>query len=237
MRKLLYKILGKLGFLPTVKPVEGKLSYSQCGEDLIIGYLFQLRGITAPSCLDVGAYHPVYANNTYQFHLKGSKVVNIDSNPAAIEMFKKQRNGDVNLNIGIGSDKGEFDFYIMDEESLNTFSVEEKDSLLEMGHKLTQVIKIPVEPINNIMATYFQDGRVDFLSIDAEGVDFEIIKSLNFGKYAPRVICIESINYTKDGTGDKRVDLCNFIENAGYLEYANTNINSIFVHRKWWFGK
>ena len=84
---------------------------------------------------------------------------------------------------------------------------------------------------------YFKNGTVDLLSIDAEGVDFEIIQSLDFTNHQPKVICIESINYTPDGTGTKRIDLCSFIENAGYHEYANTNINSIFVQKNWWFGK
>ena len=73
--------------------------------------------------------------------------------------------------------------------------------------------------------------------IDAEGIDFQIIKSFDFSKYAPKVICIETINYTPDGTGTKRQDLCDYIEQQGYFEYANTNINSLFVNKEFWYAK
>ena len=213
-----------------------KLSYSQSGEDIIIEYLFQLRKIDKPVCLDIGAYHPIVANNTYKFFLKGSKCVNIDANSTAIESFSSTRPTDTNLNIGIGGEDGEFDFYIMEDVALNTFSLEEKINLEKMGHHLKEVKKIKMVPVNKVLQEYFDDIAPDFISIDAEGVDFDIIKSFNFDKYAPKVICIESINYTPDGTGTKRIDLCQFIEQAGYFEYANTNINSIFVNKKWWFA-
>ena len=232
INKVFNSVSGKTGGVHRYE----KLSYSQSGEDIIIEYLFQLRKIDKPVCLDIGAYHPVVANNTYKFFLKGSKCVNIDANSAAIENFSTTRSTDINLNIGIGGEDGEFDFYIMEDAALNTFSLEEKIGLEKMGHLFKQVKKIKMVPVNRVLKEYFDDIAPDFISIDAEGVDFDIIKSFNFSRYAPKVICIESINYTPDGTGTKRIDLCRFIEQAGYFEYANTNINSIFVNKDWWFA-
>jgi FkbM family methyltransferase len=213
-----------------------KISFSQSGEDIIIEYLLGLRNITIPTFLDIGGYHPVYANNTYKFFLKGSRGVNIDANPVAIEIFNKKRPQDVNLNIGVGSKEGTFPFYIMEEESLNTFSEEEMHNLKSLGHRVKQQIDIRVVEVNKILEEYFKGG-CDLFSLDAEGVDFEIIQSFDFDKYAPKVICVETINYTPDGTGSKRTDLCHYIEEKGYFEYANTNINSIYVNKNWWFNK
>ncbi len=211
------------------------ISYSQSGEDIIIEYIFRLRNIDKPTCLDIGAYHPIALNNTYKFFLKGSRVVNIDANPSAIEKFIITRPADISLNIGIGATKGEFDFYIMEDELLNTFSVKEKVALENMGSRLKEIKKIKMVPISEVLIKYFDDKPPDLISIDAEGVDFDIIKSLDFSQFAPKVLCIETINYTPDGTGSKRFALCKFIEEAGYFEYANTNINSIFVSKRWWF--
>ena len=214
-----------------------KKSWSQSGEDIIIEYLFRLRKIDKPACLDIGAYDPVVSNNTYKFFLKGSRVVNIDANPEAIEKFRAHRSTDINLNIGIGASEGQFDFYIMEDSALNTFSESEKKNLETLGHRLHEVKKINMLTINQVAEKYFYNSPIDLLSIDAEGVDFDIIQSLEFAKYEPKVICIETINYTPDGTGTKRFDLCSYIEDAGYFEYANTNINSIFILKKWWFEK
>lgn len=212
------------------------ISFSQSGEDIIIEYLFRLRKITCPSFLDIGGYDPVYGNNTYKFYLKGAKGINIDADPSAIEKFILKRPNDKNLNVGVGSEKGSLPFYIMNESSLNTFSKAEYDSLLLTGQTLKQILNIEVIPINEVLQEYFVNEVCDLLSIDAEGVDFEIIQAMDFNKYAPKVICIESINYTPDGTGTKRVDLCSYIESKGYFEYANTNINSIFINSYWWFN-
>ncbi len=235
LKIFLKKLIG-IGVSNDIGAANQKISWSQSGEDIIIEYLFRLRDITKPSCLDIGAYHPIALNNTYKFFLKGSRIVNIDANPAAIQRFASERSGDVNLNIGVGAKKGEFNFYIMEEDSLNTFSEEEKINLEKMGHKLKQQKIISVLPLNEVLENYFENKAPDLISIDAEGVDFDIVKSLDYQQYSPKVICIETINYTPDGTGSRRTDLCNFIEEAGYFEYANTNINSIFVNKAWWFA-
>lgn len=238
-----------MGFLQTIKRIIKdsvnkpdtfttfkKESYSQSGEDIIIEYLFALRKIEKPLCLDIGAYHPVVANNTYKFYCNGAKSINIDANPAAIKMFMAHRPTDINLNIGIGAQNGSFDFYIMEDEALNTFSVVEKENLVKMGQPLKEVQKINMLPVNEVLQKYFSEAAPDLVSIDAEGVDEDIIQSFDFNNYSPKVICIETINYTPDGTGTKRTELCSMIESAGYFEYANTNINSIFVNKSWWFA-
>ena len=211
-----------------------KISYSQSGEDIIVEYLFKLRNIEKPVYLDIGAYHPIASNNTYKFYLKGSRGVNIDADPASLENFTLLRPADINLNVGIGPNEGSFNFYIMEDPALNTFSLDEKENLEKLGKLLKDTKEIEVLSVNYILNKYFTTKTPDFISIDAEGMDFEIIKALDFSKYVPKVLCIETINYTPDGTGIKRLDLCHFIETAGYFEYANTNINSIFVNKAWW---
>lgn len=236
--KRIWRRVRNLAVPPPAAPAPSpKTSWSQSGEDLIVEYLFRLRQIEAPLCLDIGAYHPFFANNTYKFFLKGARAVNVDANPAAIQLFRKTRPGDINLNIGIGAKGGVFDFYLMEDESLNTFSEPEKRRLESMGHRLKEVQRIQVCTVNEVLEKHFGKQSPDFLSVDAEGVDEAIITTFDFSRFAPKVICIETINYTPDGTGNKRTDLCRLIESKGYFEYANTNINSIFVQTAWWFSK
>ena len=72
------------------------------------------------------------------------------------------------------------------------------------------------------------------MSVDAEGVDEIIIKSIDFDRNFPIVICIETISFSTSGNGIKNMDLINYIVNNGYLHYADTNINSIFVRESFW---
>ena len=77
-----------------------KKSYSQCGEDIIVDYIFNLRGITYPTYIDIGANDPYYLSNTALFYDKGCRGINIEPNPAMVESFGKSRPADINLNIG-----------------------------------------------------------------------------------------------------------------------------------------
>jgi hypothetical protein len=54
-----------------------KVSYSQCGEDILIDFVFKQLKIENPSYLDIGAHHPFHLNNTYYFYKNGSSGVNI----------------------------------------------------------------------------------------------------------------------------------------------------------------
>jgi len=210
-------------------------SYSQCGEDMIVDYIFGLRGIDHPSFIDIGANHPYYLNNTAFFYEKGCKGLNIEANPDLIDIFKEYRPNDINLNLGIDGQKGEMEFYVMEDNTLSTFSKQELDGLVASGKKMSKVMKVKLDTIPGILATYFDDKFPDFLSLDVEGMDFKILQSINFEKHFPKIICVEAAEYSSKGTGARRHDLIDFLVAKGYYEYANTNLNAILVDKKFWF--
>ena len=68
------------------------------------------------------------------------------------------------------------------------------------------------------------------MSIDVEGYELEVLKSLDFEKHYPKVICAETISFSTRGQGVKNIPLIDFIKSKGYSKYADTAINTIFVH-------
>ena len=214
---------------------KGKESYSQCGEDLIIRYIFNLRGIKNPSYIDIGANDPFFLNNTAIFYKNGSKGINIEANPQLAKNFKIHRKKDINLNIGISDKDEELDFYIMDDNTLSTFSKEECDHMINNGKKLSEIKKIKLKTISEIIQKYHSNIFPDFLSIDVEGLDFKILQSINFQKSSPKVICVEAAEYSTIGAGERRVDLIDFLVSKNYYEYANTNLNAILVRKDFWY--
>lgn len=213
-----------------------KTSYSQCGEDILIEYVFTLRGIEKPTYLDVGANHPYYLSNTAKFYEKGCRGINIDANPTLIQLFQERRSGDINLNVGISDTEGELDFYIMEDNTLSTFSKEECDSMVANGKILAETRKIKLTTVDKILDENFNGKFPDFLTIDAEGLDFQILKSLNFENSFPKVICVEAAEYSSIGAGERRGELIDFLVEKGYYEYANTNLNAIMVRKDFWFN-
>src|SRR5580704_12499223 len=184
-----------------------KTSFAQCGEDIIVNYIFSLRGLLSPTYIDIGANHPFFINNTAIFYEKGCRGINIEANPMLIGEFNKYRPNDINLNVGISIEEGESDFFILEDNTLSTFSKSESDNLQLNGKKLLSIEKVKLTPIENILKKYFNDQFPDFLSIDVEGLDFTILQSIDFNKHFPKVICVEVAEYSAIGTGAKKTDL------------------------------
>lgn len=211
-------------------------SYSQCGEDLIMDFVLRDLGIEKPSYIDIGAHHPCFINNTFLFYQKGARGINIEPDPLLFAEFVNMRKEDTNLNIGIGEKSGEADFFIMSEPSLNTFS---EKAAFEMANEnknlqIRETRKINVKTVAEVISQYNNGNYPDLLSIDVEGLDEQIIKSINFEGVVPKIMCVESLTYSTSGNGEKKTDLIEFIKSKGYLSYADTFINTIFVKENIW---
>lgn len=212
----------------------GKISYSQCGEDLLIDYILRLRNVHQPTYIDIGAHDPYTLSNTAIFYMRGCRGINIEANPQLIERFRIERSEDINLNIGVGECNGELDFYVMSDNTLSTFSEQEMRALQGYGHKLERVERIRVQTLTEILKQYNGGAFPDVMSLDVEGKDLEILQSINFGGSIPKLICVEAAEYSPAGAGAKNVRTLDFLKSVGYFEYASTNLNAIMVHEQFW---
>jgi FkbM family methyltransferase len=202
-----------------------KKTFSQCGEDIIIKFIFDnIIKIPQPTYIDIGANHPFDLNNTYLFYLNGSSGLNIDANTDSIDLFNKYRKKDININIGISDSKGELDFYKFKYSTYNTFDLDEAE---KQKHALVEVKKIEVNTINFIIEKYFNAVFPDFLSLDVEGLDYKILKTIDFSK-GPKVICVETI-INEDECTYQNTEIIDFLVSSGYLIHSSTLINTIFI--------
>jgi len=222
-------------FLRVFFPSLGKISYAQCGEDLIIDFIFSTLNISKPSYLDIGAHHPIYLNNTFLFYQKGSTGVCVEPDPALFSQIKKKRSRDICLNVGIGVTKeSKANFYIMTSKTLNTFSKKEAERYQSYGsQKIKRVIQIPLVPINEIISQHFTTFP-NFISLDTEGLELEILKTFDFSKFRPEVFCIETLTYTEDKSEQKITEIIDFMISKEYFNYADTYINTIFLDKNSW---
>ena len=84
----------------------------------------------------------------------------------------------------------------MSDSALNTFSKEEADHVVRKtagNVKILEVVKMPLVNINEVLDKHFKGGAPDFLSIDVEGLDLSILKTLDYKRHRPKVICVETI--------------------------------------------
>ncbi len=214
--------------------MRGVPSYAQAGEDVVVNYLFTTLGINKPSYLEIGTNQPILHNNTYFFYNRGSKGVCIEPDIEMFETIKKARPNDTILNIGIGlHDNDSATFYLFPGHlnAWSTFSAEE--AIIrekESGLKAKQVI-VKLKTINNIIDQYF-DKCPNYISLDVEGLDLQILESLDFDRYRPDVICVETISFSLNNTEEKLVGILDFMETKNYFVYADTHINTIFCRKE-----
>lgn len=214
-------------------------SYSQAGEDIIVNALFKSFGIMRFSYLDVGANHPDFISNTYLFYKQGCRGVCVEPNSKLYKTHRRVRPGDICLNVGIGvNDLREAEFYLFTglADGLSTFSKKDADHWANVGmkgvgrFKPAKIVKLPLMPINEIIST---TGIPDFLSIDVEGMDLLVLKTLDFSNYMIKCICVETVYYSQDGQSLRNTELMGFMNASGYSVYADTGINTIYVNTQW----
>ena len=184
-----------------------------------------------PTYLDIGAFAPELLSNTALFYLNGSRGINIQPDTNLFQNFLNKRQLDINLNIGISNISGEMDFYVMSNPFLNTFSKKEADSYSQMNCSITAVQKIKVDTFSNIIATYCGNRFTDFLSVDFLGMDNIILESINYETSSPIVICVKTMTFLPTGSTAKNTSIVKFLESKGYMVFADTYINTIFVKR------
>lgn len=213
-----------------------RTSYSQAGEDALLRFLFNDFGLKRISYLDLGTNSPVFNNNTYWFYLNNSKGVCVEADLDLVKIINKFRPRDKVIHAGVSiSDENEALFYIFDQPALNTFDKNEVDIRLKSGsNKLLKTINVPLLNVNDILNDYFIQTP-ELLSIDIEGLDLDVLKSIDYSKHPIPVICVETCEYSENHIRPKIHLFAEFFNNIGYEIYADTYINTIFVNKNWFY--
>lgn len=238
IKRKLVKLTNKLRIVISPLKQYELISYSQCGEDLIIDCILKQLKINNPSYLDLGANHPMHLSNTFLFYKMGFCGVCVEPDPFLFQKLKKKRTRDKCLMIGASSNEknSKANFFIMSSRTLNTFLDHEAKKFTKEGHKIESMINVPIMSVNRIISENFKT-KPNFVSLDIEGLDFDVLKHFNFEKYRPEIFCIETLTYTKKAGEKKLNDIIAYMGEKKYFVYADTYINTIFVDEKTWIKR
>lgn len=175
-----------------------KVFYSQNKEDLLLEAFFP--DLKNGFYVDLGAYDPEYDSVTKLFYDMGWSGINVEPQPERYKKFVKDRPRDININCGVSSESGEFTLRAYENGGLSTFSTELQKSYSKVKDKQFESykdIKVPVMTLKEILQKH-KIKKINFLKIDVEGLEYEVIKGNDWESYRPEVICIESNNILKD---------------------------------------
>ena len=206
-----------------------KKSYSMLGEDIEINNFFKNKH--NGFYVDVGSFHPIDNSNTFLLYKKNWKGINIDANSLSIELFKIARKNDANINLAVHDKDTQVKLFFRKKiNMLNTISEDIAKIHFLKGYQ--QKI-INSDTLNSIIGkTNYKNKEIDFLNIDVEGNEMNVLKSLNFNVYKPKLICIEIHNHEQMYNPDRgylsRNPVYNFLIDLGYKEIWNREFAFLF---------
>jgi len=208
-------------------------TYSIFGEDKFIKNYFKnkFNGFY----IDVGCYHPLDGNNTHLLHKKGWNGINLDINFYSIELFNYLRKKDINIHSGVSHRQRKLTMYYRKEiNMLNTLDKKIAEIHFRNGFKKRNV---QVNTLNFFISRFFKKlEKIDFLNIDVEGAELNVLKSLNFKRYKPQLICIEIHNpkkmYDANYNYLKSNNIYKYLANKKYKIVWKKKYSFIFERKK-----
>ena len=167
--------------------IKPRIISSNWGVDVVISDIFKKKH--KGTYIDIGCHHPLINNNTYSLYKKGWRGINVDLDYSSIDMFNFFRPNDYNIQKAASNIKGFTDFYFFHNRA-------PKNTIVKKSGKGAKVIKkIQTDTLNNIIInSNLNINKIDYLSIDVEGNELNVLKGLNFNKYKPSVIVLEFLD-------------------------------------------
>jgi len=204
------------------------ISYSQQCEDLTVARYFAGRPPLG-FYVDVGAHHPVDKSNTYAFYRQGWNGINIDANPDAIDLFKSRRPHDINILAAISEYPGEHVYTRFQNSAFNTLDTDVASAVAASGQKIIGEITVNTRTLRSVLDEHIPKGQtIDFLSVDVEGFDLEVLRSNDWAHYRPTVVVIECLDmYQHKCFGD--IPVYSFMVSQGYTLWSCTGGNFVFI--------
>jgi FkbM family methyltransferase len=167
------------------------VSYAQNGEDVVLDRAFP-RG-HAGFYIDAGASDPTVHSVTKHFYDRGWHGVNVEPAEVAIRALRDARPRDVNLHLGLAATAGHMTFYDLPPEmtGCSTFVESLAEEYREKGWEAT-AISVEVKTLAQVFEEHAVDRTVDFLKVDVEGAEADVLAGGDFERFRPRVVIVEA---------------------------------------------
>lgn len=197
------------------------ISYAKSGEDL---QLMQLLKTSKGFYVDVGCWHPVKASNTYLFYLRGWRGICIDPNPSLVHLYAQYRPNDLLVSAAISQDaSGTYHIWQEGCSSMNSM-----DTGFVAQHQKSnqpiQTLQVPTITLAALLQQHLPQGQViDFMDVDVEGLDLEVLQTNDWQRFRPRWLMVESDRALAE---DWQSPLVEYLHSVGYTCYGKSLIHA-----------
>lgn len=199
--------------------------YGQFQTDKIIEQYFPNK--TRGQCIEIGAVDGIDGSNTYLFEKKNWQCLCIEPNPFYFEKLKHNRKNAVQVACGAeNKDDAKFDIFHLDNDNMSAVSSLKVDERLISSHshliKSKSVIKVNIRTLNHILeenSAIF--NKLDFVSIDTENTELDVLRGFDLNKYQPTLLVIEN-NFCDP-------EITTYLKAFNYLKIERVGVNDFYI--------
>jgi FkbM family methyltransferase len=182
-----------------------KAVFREQQEEELIGQFLPPRGFF----VEIGAYHPTYASQTFQLEQRGWDGLLIEPVPAHAEQLRMHRTARV-VQTACGSP----------EQHGTSFPLYVAGGMSSLRFHRGPPIIVPVVTLDSVLSEA-NVSRIDFLSVDVEGVEIDVLRGFSFERYRPDFILLE--DFAEDLSKHR------FMRSKGYKRVRRTGNNSWYL--------
>jgi FkbM family methyltransferase len=164
------------------------LTSSQNFEDVLLRRA--LQDIQSGFYVDIGAWHPHHDSVSHWFYENGWHGINVEPNPSAFELLVSERPRDTNLQLAIAGKRRSVTLFMRD--GMSTIQPAVALGYSKMGIDIGSSIRVDAITLEELFEKYVGETPVDFLKIDVEGSEAEILRKTSFDRVRPRIIVVEA---------------------------------------------
>lgn len=204
---------------------------TQFGEATVLSKL--IKPDFPPWLVDVGAYDGVVQSNSLPFVRQGWHGLLVEPHPRIFSMLERTHGGNQRVrcvNKAVAAERGVATFFLGDggDTSMTSTLCTDDNELLN-ARRTGQSIEVQTDTLTNLLAEAGFPRDIGFLSVDAEGMDYEVLSALDFGRFQPRIVVSEDYPLNVEKHNRKyRLLLDN-----GYALYTMSGCNSVWIRNEW----
>ena len=199
------------------------ISWAQNQEDVVLARAFE--GVTDGFYVDVGAMHPDEGSVTKHFYDRGWTGINVEPNSAFHAQLVAARPRDVNLCVALGTEPGRALLHRVGEAGLSSLDPAVIDTAKRRGEPVVEEM-VEVTTLAEICRRHVR-GSIDFLKIDVEGFEEQVILGGDWKTFRPRVVVVEA---TRPDTAEPSHEAWEgLLLDAGYRFCLFDGLNRFYV--------
>ena len=212
--------------------------YSQCNQDKYLETNI-FKGFKNGFFVDIGAHNGKNINNTLYFEKNNNWTgLNVEPIKNVFDKLVINRPNNINLNCAVCNNNGETEFIYNKgysemisglKDTYDSRHWERLQKEIKTKNSITELIKVKTKKLETICDEN-NISHINYLSIDVEGAEFEVIKSINFNKVFIDVIGFEN-NY-----GDTSIPIIKYLEDKNFV-IIHKSQDIFMIHKNSIFNK